>query len=76
MKASDKGHTEVVQILLEHGADSTLADKNGFAALSLAAKAGKASTVKALLESEHARPDVNFLDTVQILTLSLICAGR
>ena len=44
------GHTEIVALLLEHGADVNLRSKDGGTALHAAAFLGRAETVKLLLE--------------------------
>ena len=53
MTAAAEGHVEVVEILLDAGADKNIEDKDGDTALSFARKNGHAEVV-ALLEN---RPD-------------------
>lgn len=52
MLAASNGHAEVVRVLLEHGADASLFDKNGCTALILAAKHYQAQVVEVLFKAE------------------------
>jgi ankyrin repeat protein len=48
--ASDRGHGEVVRILLERGADPTMQDKDGWTAFHFASSRGHVEVVQILLE--------------------------
>ncbi|MGP8323669.1 MAG: ankyrin repeat domain-containing protein, partial [Methanosarcinaceae archaeon] len=48
MKASEGGHTAVISLLLEKGADPTLVNRDGKTALYLAIKAGYGEIAKML----------------------------
>lgn len=48
--AADRGNTDIVKLLLEHGADATLKDSDGFSALELANVAGH-QDVKTMLSN-------------------------
>ncbi|MDA8576048.1 ankyrin repeat domain-containing protein, partial [Candidatus Marinamargulisbacteria bacterium] len=50
MIAAQKGHEEIVKLLLEKGADANLAQNNGCTALMLAAGVGNNNIVELLLE--------------------------
>ena len=53
MGAAKSGHTEIVKLLLEHGADVARVDEaNGATALMFAAKKGHTETVKLLLDND------------------------
>ena len=52
--ASGKGHIEIVEFLLNHGADTELENIHGERPLWLAAKFGRYETIKTLLEHEAA----------------------
>jgi ankyrin repeat protein len=53
MRASRKGHTDVVKLLLEHGADVNIVstDEDAATALHFASEEGKINVVKLLLQS-------------------------
>ena len=51
MRASFGGHVDVVQILLEAGADVSAQDKNGKTALMWSAQMGRDEVVRTLLEN-------------------------
>ena len=51
MLASDRGHAEVVHLLLEAGADRNLANDDGDTALMLASKTGRIEVVRLLLDA-------------------------
>ena len=50
--AANDGHTEIVGLLLEHGASSHKRDKEGITPLMAAAQAGQMATATTLLENE------------------------
>ena len=51
--ACGQGHPAVVSLLLEHGASSTLSNKQGFACLEIAAKAGSSDAAMALVKHKR-----------------------
>ncbi len=56
MIASQNGHAEAVNILLENGAEVNLQQKDGWSAIMVACHNGHAEVVKVLLEND---PEVN-----------------
>jgi ankyrin repeat protein len=57
MKAAAKGHAQVVELLLAHGAEVNAVDKGGYSALMVAAADGHAASVHLLLD-HGADPDL------------------
>lgn len=60
--AADMGHLDVLELLLQTGADPNLQDENGLTALLWAADRGHVDCVKALLQGAA---DVNSVDSVR-----------
>jgi len=52
MRAAGTGHTEIVRLLIDKGADVNLLDKNGETALMGAAGAGHTEIVKVLIDKK------------------------
>lgn len=61
MVAALGGHSEVVKLLLEHGADPTMVDENGGTALENALKVKDIEAAQALVEA-GASPDIRYED--------------
>jgi ankyrin repeat protein len=57
--ASSHGHTPVVRLLCERGADPAIADINGFTPLTRASYEGHLATVRCLLEHPSAAATIN-----------------
>jgi ankyrin repeat protein len=63
--AADMGHLDVIQLLIETGADTNLRDENGLTALLWASDRGHVDCVKALVRGGA---DLNSTDLVRYLT--------
>ena len=55
MKAADRGHVDVVDVLLEYGLRGGITGRNGWTALMVAAKGGHIEVVQRLMKSDAGR---------------------
>ena len=71
--ACSQGHTRVVDLLLERGADPTLVDGHGTTPLMAASLGGSVECVRRLLGHELARTTINAQDTDGVCALGYAC---
>ena len=67
--AASNGHSRVVQLLLEKGANICLEDRDGYNALELAIKAGHQCVVEVILQTFYYRIDLDVQCTHLLLYL-------